>query len=142
MKNLSLEESAKNHFEAIKNKRIEEIINSYIALEDLLVFVEGPRWATVGFENVSKGWHDFIASAISLEKCEWVEYLTSKIVGEMGFVAGIVELTVNIKGETKTIRFRGTFVWEKDAQEGNWKIIHEHFSQPAEDPYGIGDWLK
>jgi len=141
MEYLSPEEFAKKHFEAIKNKQVEEIINSYAASEELLVFVEGPRWATVSCENVSKGWRDFVASAISLEKCEWVENLTSKVVGTMGFVAGIVELTVDVKGETKTIRYRGTFVLEKDAEE-NWKIIHEHFSQPAEDPYGIGDWLK
>jgi ketosteroid isomerase-like protein len=141
MENLLLEEYAKKHFEAIKNKRVEEILSSYAPTEKLLVFVEGPRWATVGFENVSKGWRDFVGSAISMKSCEWVENLTSKVVGKMGFVAGIVELTVEIGGETKTIRYRGTFVLESDA-EGNWKIIHEHFSQPAEDPYGIGDWLK
>jgi len=65
----------------------------------------------------------------------------SRIVGEMGFVAGIVELEVQIKDKLTAIKFRGTFVLEKDSNE-NWKIIHEHFSQPAEDPYGIGDWLK
>lgn len=128
------------HFDAIVKKDVEAIINSYAETEDLLVFVEGPRWATRGFENVSKGWRDFCDSAISLKKCEWVENLVSNVIGAMGFVAGIVELTVDIKGKTKVIRFRGTFVFQKINED--WKIVHEHFSQPAENPYGIGDWLK
>ena len=56
-------------------------------------------------------------------------------------VAGISELTVEIGGEERKIRFRGTFVFEKDSDE-TWQVFHEHFSQPAENPYGIGDWLK
>jgi ketosteroid isomerase-like protein len=32
-------------------------------------------------------------------------------------------------------------VLEKEP-DGNWQVIHEHFPQPAENPYGIGDWLK
>ena len=133
--------TTENHFEAIKEKRLAEILNSYANSEDLLVFVEGPRWETLGYENVAKGWRDFIGSEISMKKCEWLSNVRSRIVGEMGFVAGIVELEVQIKDKLTAIKFRGTFVLEKDSNE-NWKIIHEHFSQPAEDPYGIGDWLK
>lgn len=141
MENSILIELSRKHFDSVSRKKIDEIINAYAASEDLLVFVEGPRWATVEFKNVSKGWCDFVASEIAVESCNWVENLQSKIAGEMGFVAGVVELKVKIKNETKTIRFRGTFVFERNA--GNeWKIIHEHFSQPAADPYGIGDWLK
>jgi ketosteroid isomerase-like protein len=50
-------------------------------------------------------------------------------------------MTIDIDGKVSAIRFRGTFIFEKDAAD-NWKVIHEHFSQPAADPYGIGDWLK
>lgn len=129
------------HFEAVINKRVSDIVNFYNESEDLLVFVEGPRWATHGFENVSKGWHDFVDSVIFVKKCFWSESLKTRIVGKMGFVGGITELHVEIKGELKIIRFSGTFVFEKN-EEDNWKVIHEHFSQPAENPYGIGDWLK
>ena len=76
-----------------------------------------------------------------MKSCEWVENLRSKVVGKMGFVAGIAELNVEINGVLKTIRFRGTFVLEEES-EGIWRVVHEHFSQPAENPYGIGDWLK
>jgi ketosteroid isomerase-like protein len=73
--------------------------------------------------------------------CQWVENLQSKIIGKMGFVAGMVELKVEVKGQPKTVRFRGTFVMQEETDE-KWRIVHEHFSQPAENPYGFGDWLK
>ncbi len=141
MKKTNLIALSKKHFEAVIQKNIEEILDSYSTSENLLVFVEGPRWATLGYENVSKGWTDFVESPISLKKCVWLENPEAKVNNTMGFVAGIVKLTVEINEKIQTIKFRGTFVFEKDAEE-NWKIIHEHFSQPAQDPYGIGDWLK
>lgn len=141
MESSILIEATQEHFNAIINKEIESILNSYETSDNLLVFVEGPRWATLGYENVAKGWGDFINSEIVLKQCDWVEDLQSKIVGEMGFVGGIVELQVQIKGQTTTVRFRGTFVFEK-SPNAEWRIIHEHFSQPAADPYGIGDWMK
>jgi len=130
-----------NHFEAIREKRLVEILDSYARSEELLVFVEGPRWETHGYENVAKGWRDFIGSEISMVRCAWLPGVRSKKIGEMGFVAGIVELEVKIKDQFSAIKFRGTFVLEKES-DGIWRIVHEHFSQPAEDPYGIGDWLK
>lgn len=141
MENKLLIEKTKAHFEAVINKNIEKILDYYAQTEDLLIFVEGPRWATLGYKNVEKGWRDFCDSAINVKSCEWIENLTAKTNGEMGFVGGISELRVEINGEPKTIRFRGTFILEKES-DGNWRVVHEHFSQPAADPYGIGDWLK
>ena len=134
-------ELSKKHFAAVAEKKIDQILGFYADSQDLLVFVEGPRWATISFEKVAKGWRDFCDSAISVKSCEWIENLESKVFTDSGFVAGIVEMKVEINGELKTIRFRGTFNFQKEA-DGNWRVIHEHFSQPAENPYGIGDWLK
>jgi ketosteroid isomerase-like protein len=134
-------EVSKKHFTAVQEKRVDDIIDFYANSPELLVFVEGPRWATLSFERVSKGWRDFVDSPISVKSCEWIENLESKVIGEMGFVGGIVEMKVEINGELKTIRFRGTFVFQLE-NDGKWRVIHEHFSQPAADPYGIGDWLK
>lgn len=132
---------SEKHFSAVLEKQIAEILDFYAKSPHLLVFVEGPRWATLSFEKVSKGWHDFVASAINVKSCRWVESLETKVTTEMGFVAGIVEMKVEVGGELRTIRFRGTFVFQKES-DGKWRVIHEHFSQPAADPYGIGDWLK
>ncbi len=138
---MDLIEKSKAHFAAIIDKRVDDILSFYAQTPELQVFVEGPRWVTIGYDNVAKGWRDFCASDISMLECDWVEALYSKVVGKMGFVGGIVELRVSIKGALKTIRFRGSFVFEEVA-DGDWRVVHEHFSQPAGDPYGIGDWLK
>jgi ketosteroid isomerase-like protein len=138
---IDLIELSKKHFAAVQEKRIDDILNFYADSPDLLVFVEGPRWTTLSFEKVSKGWRDFVDSPITVKSCEWIEQLESKQFADSGFVAGIVEMKVEINDELKTIRFRGTFNFQKEA-DGNWRVIHEHFSQPAENPYGIGDWLK
>jgi ketosteroid isomerase-like protein len=129
------------HFEAIIKKDLATITGMYTESDDLLVFVEGPRWQTLGYDNVKRGWTDFVNSPILMIGCEWSEHLRSHIVGKMGFVAGIAELDLVINGEPKKVKLRGTFIFEQDVQD-EWQITLEHFSQPAEDPYGIGDWLK
>lgn len=135
-------ENSHNHFQDVINKRIENIVDHYANSEELLVFVEGPRWVTHGFNMVSKGWRDFNDSSILVESCEWIEFEPmAKVIGDCGVIAGIVEMNVNIGGVKKNIKFRGTFVLQKET-DGKWRIFHEHFSQPAEDPYGVGDWLK
>lgn len=134
-------EHSQRHFRAVIEKRVADIINNYSDDPNLLVFVEGPRWATLGFENVARGWRDYVEAPMRMIDCQWVENLQSKVIGKMGFVAGIVELNVETKGEPRIVRFRGTFVMEHQ-DDGEWRIVHEHFSQPAADPYGIGDWLK
>ena len=136
-----LVERTLEHFDAVRRKDLVSILALYAETEDLLVFVEGPRWQTLGYENVKRGWTDFVDAPITVIGCEWIEHLRSKITGKMGFVAGITELDLAINGEPKTIRFRGTFIFEQD-DAGEWKVVLEHFSQPAADPYGIGDWLK
>lgn len=134
-------ELSKRHFSSVIEKRLDEITAFYVNSPELLVFVEGPRWATVSYQNVARGWRDFCDSAITVTNCEWVENLTSMISGAMGFVAGIVELQVQINDQVRVIRFRGSFIFERGTDQ-QWRVVHEHFSQPAADPYGIGDWLK
>lgn len=137
----SLKQTAERHYRAVVEKDVAEITDHYVKSPETYVFVEGPRWATVGYENIAKGWRDFCGSAIEVEKIEWTEEPKSQVSGDMGWIAGQVELTVKINEQRKTIRFRGTFVMRLEA-DGKWRVAHEHFSQPATDPYGIGDWLK
>lgn len=141
MNKSALIERTLEHFEAVRAKDLEAILSLYEQSDDLLVFVEGPRWRTLGYKMVEKGWTDFMSSSINVTRAEWIDDLRSRVVGDMGFVAGINELTVNIGGKEQTIKFRGTFVFQKNS-DGEWKVVLEHFSQPAADPYGVGDWLK
>ena len=58
----------------------------------------------------------------------------------MAWHAGIVDIDMQILNRLARVRFRATHVLRR-ATDGVWRIEHEHFSQPAADPYGIGDWL-
>jgi ketosteroid isomerase-like protein len=132
---------AHHHFQAVIDKHIDEILNRYAQSENTYVFVEGPRWETLGYENIATGWRAFVEAPLSVVACEYVEPPHYQMSGEMAWVGGLVELTVQVRGESKRVRFRGTYVFQREA-DGEWRITHEHFSQPAADPYGIGDWLK
>ena len=78
---------------------------------------------------------------MAVRAIDWVEGPAAEALGDGGaFVAGVVDLDVErTDGSRRTVRLRGTHVLARTA--GGWTIAHEHFSQPAADPYGIGDWL-
>ena len=136
----SLEDFAESHFRAVLDGRVEDVINHYADSEETLVFLEGPRWVTRGHANIAKGWRAYVEAPFTLERIEMVEPPLARSDGSYGFIGFVVELDVKAEAGTKTVRMRGTFVTELDAN-GSWKIVHEHFSQPAADPYGTGDWL-
>ena len=139
--NASAVRAVEAHFRAVVEKDEDEIIARYDASPDLYVFVEGPRWSTVGHEAVATGWRAFCAAAMHVREIAWAEGPRVGRIGERGaWVGGIVDLHVEMSdGARRTVRLRGTHVLEK--REGGWIVVHEHFSQPAQDPYGIGDWL-
>jgi len=129
------------HFEHIIKRRVEAVIDHYANSEQLYVHVEGPRWSTTGFERVSKGWRDFFNSAIYVDDIIWVEGPVIHSGLSMASISGIIDMHIRVEDKTQQVRFRGTYVLQKHS-DGQWRIIHEHFSQPATNPYGIGDWLK
>ncbi len=128
-------------FDAIARKRIDDIVGRYTSLDDAYVFLEGPRWSTIGHDRIATGWRAFVDAPLSLRSVRWVEGPYSATDGPLGWIAGIVDLDVEAGGQVKQVRLRGSFVMKREA-DGEWRIVHEHFSQPASDPYGIGDWLK
>jgi ketosteroid isomerase-like protein len=131
-----------NHFyQAIIDKRVEDIRLGYVPSEETYVILEGPRYTTLGFEKIAKGWGDFCDSPLTLNKIEWVEGPFEETSERMSYVAGMIVLTVEVKGKEFSVQFRSTFVLLKN-EENVWQIKHEHVSAPLADPYGIGDWLK
>ncbi len=125
-------------------KRLDEILDSYEQSEDVFVFLEGPRWATHGYPAVSTGWTAFIDADFIVRARRWIE--PPEVIGDGGLacIQGIFELDTRVGDIDRTVRFRGTWTLRKstDETDGRWRIVHEHVSIPAEDPYGIGDWLK
>jgi ketosteroid isomerase-like protein len=138
---LSPIDSINAFYAAIVRKDVDAICASYVPGNDTYVFVEGPRYSTLGTDKIFKGWRDFNAAPMALESIIWTEGPFSKQSSDMAWVAGIVRLGLNVKGKLFEQQFRMTFVLRQNA-EGIWQIEQEHASAPLADPYGIGDWLK
>ena len=131
-----------NHFyQSIIDKNVEAIRASYVLSEETYVILEGPRYTTLGYEKIAKGWGDFCDSPLTLNKIEWVEGPFEETSTDMAWVGGMIVLTVEVKGKEFAVQFRSTFVLRK-IESDIWQIEHEHVSAPLQDPYGIGDWLK
>jgi ketosteroid isomerase-like protein len=126
--------------DAIIDQRIGDIIAGYDPSDATYVFLEGPRWSTKTGERVAFGWNAFVDSPIQMLAKTWVEGPFSQVQGTMAWIGGILDLDVAAGDRRLTIRLRGTYVLTEHAP-GVWGIVHEHFSQPMSDPYGLGDWL-
>ena len=129
------------HFDDLKSRHVDAVIDHYANRSDLYVHVEGPRWTTIGHDNVKKGWQDFFASKIQIENIAWVEGPFIHAGTDMASASGIVDIHIRVDDHTSITRLRGTYVLEHEG-DAQWRVVHEHFSQPAQDPYGIVDWLK
>lgn len=124
----------------IIGERIAEVISSYDPSDETYVFLEGPRWSTKTGERVAFGWKAFLNSPIRMVSHRWSEGPFAVVEGKMAWIAGIVDLTVRVGDRTVELTLRGTYVL-REHRPGEWGVVHEHFSKPLEDPYGLGDWL-
>ncbi len=130
-----------NFYQAIIDKDITKIHESYLASEETYVILEGPRLATKGFEKIASGWSDFCKSSIELSAIEWLEGPFVFDFSDSTTLAGVIRLTGKISPEKSFENtFRASFLLAKVGDE--YKIVHEHVSGALADPYGIGDWKR
>ncbi len=125
---------------SIIEERVADVVAGYDPSERSYVFLEGPRWSTLTGAAIATGWTAYLQSPIRIADYTWVEGPFAQVEGTMGWIAGILDLHVTVGGTAKTLRLRGTYVVTEHAP-GDWGIVHEHFSAPDPDPYGMGDWL-
>jgi ketosteroid isomerase-like protein len=134
-------DAAQALFKDITDLNMEAVIDRYAHDDNLYVHLEGPRWTNRGFENVARGWRAFFASPLRMQQIEWIEGPLTQQSGTLGYIAGVVQIHYRVNEREGMLKLRGTFVMRQDA-DGKWRVLHEHFSQPLDDPYGFGDWLK
>lgn len=127
-------------FDAIIAGRLDDVTAMYRRSEMTYVFVEGPRWSTLGYDRIATGWRAYLESPIRITGWRWSEGPVVEVWSDAALVAGLLDLDARINGIPRALRFRASFVLGCDVA-GRWRIIHEHLSQPMTDPYGIGDWL-
>jgi hypothetical protein len=130
-----------NFYQAIIDKNIAKIHDSYLASEETYVILEGPRLSTKGYEKIVSGWADFCKSSIELSSIEWLEGPFVFDFSDSTTLAGVIRLTGKISTEKSFVNtFRASFLLAKKGDE--YKIVHEHVSGALTDPYGIGDWKR
>lgn len=139
-----LQKAIRTFWDAVEAKDKEGINDAYVRDEGTYVVLEGPRYTTLGFNMISKGWSDFCDSPINLESIKWVEGPFEELDVNMGWIGGIIDIAISASGKEFVTRFRCSFVMTKGQEEDDeiWRIRHEHVSAPLPDPYGVGDWLK
>jgi ketosteroid isomerase-like protein len=137
---------------AVIERRLEEVLDSFSAGEDAYVFVEGPRWSTRGGDRIAKGWRAYFDAPIRIDSYAWVE--GPFVLGEepLALVAGILDYAVRGNGSAGMLRMRMSWLLRAEGRKTlalshsdephvtRWRIVHEHGSQPLADPYGAGDW--
>ncbi|MEO6019345.1 MAG: nuclear transport factor 2 family protein [Knoellia sp.] len=116
------------------------VLDCFDPAEDTYVFVEGPRWTNRGGERIRDGWRDYFVAPQKLASWAWVEGPEVHESGDLALVAGVIRYDFEIDGASVPMKFRMTWVLRR--AHGEWRILHEHGSQPLPDPYGTGDWLR
>jgi ketosteroid isomerase-like protein len=139
---LDLAAWSRRFFDSVIAMRVEEIADAYAARDDVLVFLEGPRWQTVGHERIARGWRAFGRSPMRVRSIEWLDGPHGRVGSDLAWLGGTIELRFGVGDdpEVRSITFRATHVLMRET-DGRWRIVHEHVSQPLADPYGFGDWL-
>ena len=130
-----------NMLTAIKTRDLAGILNTYEESDDLYVFLEGPRWSSRTYTNVSAGWTAWYGADLEIYDHDWVEGPVEITEGNISSLQGIINLHTKSPAQEKILKFRGTWVFRLGA-DGQWRIMHEHVSAPLENPYGTGDWKK
>lgn len=127
-------------FNAIVARQFDEVTAMYRRSATTYVFVEGPRWSTLGYDRIATGWRAYFESPIQIIGWQWSEGPVVEVWNDGAVVAGLLDLDIRVHETPRTLRVRASFVLVCE-QSGLWRIVHEHVSQPMTDPYGIGDWL-
>jgi hypothetical protein len=127
-------------YTSIIDKRVDDIIHSYLDSEDVYVILEGPRLSTQGIKKIASGWVDFCNSPIELHSIQWQDGPYVYATSDSASVIGIILMRGLIAGKIFETTFRASFflIYKDD----HYFIVHEHVSGALTDPYGIGDWKK
>lgn len=126
--------------DSLRDRSLEGVLDCFDKSPDTYVFVEGPRWTNRGGEAIHQGWRDYFDAPIALNSWRWTEGPDVFESGDLAVVCGVIEYEFEGNGQPRPLPMRMTWVVRR-SEDRVWRIVHEHGSQPLEDPYGTGDWL-
>ncbi|WP_083768225.1 YybH family protein [Nocardioides sp. JS614] len=135
--------AAEGMLRGVIDRDLDAVLDSFTSAADAYMYVEGPRWTTRGGDNVAQGWRAYFDTGIGIDSFSWVEGPQVIETPALSAVLGVVDYQVRSAegsqpAEHAPLRLRMT--WLLRPEDGRWRIVHEHGSQPLVDPYGSGDW--
>lgn len=123
---------------SVIERRLDGVLETFSPADDAYVFVEGPRWTTRGGDRIRAGWEAYFKAPIRINAFRWVEGPFTYESDTLAQVVGVIDYDITGNGKAGRLRMRMTWLMRKE--DGVWRIVHEHGSQPLPDPYGAGDW--
>ena len=135
---LSPLEVAEKMLDSVVAHDLDGVVSCFSPSPDCYMYVEGPRWTTRGGGNVREGWAAYFAGGFGIGSWTWVEGPQVFTDQRLAQVLGVIDYEMIGDGKRTPLRLRMTWLMRREEQ--GWQIIHEHGSQPLEDPYGAGDW--
>ncbi len=126
--------------DAMRRHDLDGVLDCFHPGPETYVYPEGPRWSTKGGQRVRQGWQGYFNAPIRLRDWAWAEGPDMHRSADLAVVAGVVACHFECNGQPRDLPLRMTWVLRPTG--GVWRIVHEHGSQPVDDPYGTGDWLE
>ncbi|WP_329519456.1 YybH family protein [Spirillospora sp. NBC_01491] len=130
--------AAERMIQAVIDRDLDVVLDSFSGAPDAYVFPEGPRWTTRGGDRIEQGWRAYFQAPVGIGAFHWVEGPHVFENATLGQVTGVIDYEVLGNGESGRLRMRMT--WLMRLEGDRWRVVHEHGSQPLADPYGAGDW--
>jgi ketosteroid isomerase-like protein len=134
--------AAEGMLRGVIDRDLAAVLDSFTKDSDAYMYVEGPRWTTRGGDNVEKGWRAYFETGIGIEDFTWVEGPQVIETADLAAVLGVIDYVIRPgqEGTSTSDPLRLRMTWLLRPENGRWRIVHEHGSQPLVDPYGSGDW--
>lgn len=133
-------ETAALMLDSLRDRSLEGVLDCFDPSPETYVFVEGPRWTNRDGAKIAQGWRDYFEAPIRLLDWRWTDGPDVFESGDLAVVCGCIEYQFEGAGQPRPLPMRMTWVVRR-LEDGVWRIVHEHGSQPLADPYGTGDWL-
>ncbi|TDD94341.1 YybH family protein [Actinomadura rubrisoli] len=113
-------------------------LDHYEQSPDTYSLIEGPSASLAGIDGIRRGWSGWYGAGLRLRSVDFIEGPSETNLGDLSWITAVADTRVTTPTGDREIRFAVTWILRNDGVR--WRIAHDHYSIPAEDPYGVGDW--
>lgn len=120
--------------DAYATKNVEKAIEPYVSGNELILFDAIEPFRDVGIERLVHKTQEFFDNTIGKPEVEYTDVVITTMGGAWAYSHCVFAARASLKGGHKIDKkFRMTHVFRKIGD--NWRIVHEHNSEPTPEPY-------